>query len=318
MYAVVSLLRQWFTGVRRTNMHTKKIYVLYILLAGILWGSLGPFVRYLNIAGIASMDIVFLRAVVTAVALLVYLLFFHRDMLRIHIKDLWCFIGTGVASITFFNYCYFKCMTVASLSVAAVLLYTAPAIVMVLSYFLFRERFSVKKAISLVMTFAGCVLVTGVLGGDGVINAKGVLYGLGAGLGYALYSIFSRYALERGYNTFTITCYTFIVSALATLFFTDVHRVIGVACMDARTIALSVALGIVCTVAPYILYTLGLSHVENGQASIIASIEPVTASVIGVVVFDEKMRAQGVIGMVLVIVALVICNMRTNKRCSGE
>lgn len=88
--------------------------------------------------------------------------------------------------------------------------------------------------------------------------------------------------------------------------------------MDARTIALSVALGIVCTVAPYILYTLGLSHVENGQASIIASIEPVTASVIGVVIFDEKMRVQGVIGMVLVIVALVICNVRTNKRCSGE
>lgn len=296
----------------------KKYAILSILMSGILWGCMGLFVRTLGGVGLTSMDIVFLRAVVTAAVMILFLLIYDRKKLIIKLKDIWCFLGTGIASITFFNYCYFKCMTVASLSVAAVLLYTAPAIVMVLSYFLFRERFSVKKAISLVMTFAGCVLVTGVLGGDGVINAKGVLYGLGAGLGYALYSIFSRYALERGYNTFTITCYTFIVSALATLFFTDVHRVIGVACMDARTIALSVALGIVCTVAPYILYTLGLSHVENGQASIIASIEPVTASVIGVVVFDEKMRAQGVIGMVLVIVALVICNMRTNKRCSGE
>lgn len=296
----------------------KKYAILSILMSGILWGCMGLFVRTLGGVGLTSMDIVFLRAVVTAAVMLVFLLIWDRKKLVIKLKDIWCFLGTGIASITFFNFCYFKCMTVASLSVAAVLLYTAPAIVMVLSYFLFRERFSLKKAISLVMTFAGCVLVTGVLGGDGVINAKGVLYGLGAGLGYALYSIFSRYALERGYNTFTITCYTFIVSALATLFFTDVHRVIGVACMDARTIALSVALGIVCTVAPYILYTLGLSHVENGQASIIASIEPVTASVIGVVIFDEKMRVQGVIGMVLVIVALVICNVRTNKRCSGE
>ena len=296
----------------------KKYAILSILMSGILWGCMGLFVRTLGGVGLTSMDIVFLRAVVTAAVMILFLLIYDRKKLIIKLKDIWCFLGTGIASITFFNYCYFKCMTVASLSVAAVLLYTAPAIVMVLSYFLFRERFSVKKAISLVMTFAGCVLVTGVLGGDGVINAKGVLYGLGAGLGYALYSIFSRYALERGYNTFTITCYTFIVSALATIFFTDVHRVIGVACMDARLVALSVALGIVCTVAPYILYTLGLSHVENGQASIIASIEPVTASVIGVVVFDEKMRVQGVIGMVLVIVALVICNMRTNKRCSGE
>lgn len=296
----------------------KKYAILSILMSGILWGCMGLFVRTLGGVGLTSMDIVFLRAVVTAAVMILFLLIYDRKKLIIKLKDIWCFLGTGIASITFFNYCYFKCMTVASLSVAAVLLYTAPAIVMVLSYFLFRERFSVKKAISLVMTFAGCVLVTGVLGGDGVINAKGVLYGLGAGLGYALYSIFSRYALERGYNTFTITCYTFIVSALATTFFTDVHRVIGVACMDERLVALSVALGIVCTVAPYILYTLGLSHVENGQASIIASIEPVTASVIGVVVFDEKMTVQGVIGMVLVIVALVICNMRTNKRCSGE
>ena len=175
MYAVVSLLRQWFTGVRRTNMHTKKIYVSYILLAGILWGSLGPFVRYLNTAGIASMDIVFLRAVVTAVALLVYLLFFHRDMLRIHIKDLWCFIGTGVASITFFNYCYFKAVITTSLSVAAVLLYTAPAIVMILSAMLFGEALNIKKVVATVMTFAGCVLVTGVLSGDNQPTVQGIL-----------------------------------------------------------------------------------------------------------------------------------------------
>ena len=97
--------------------------------------------------------------------LLVYLLFFHRDMLRIHIKDLWCFIGTGVASITFFNYCYFKAVITTSLSVAAVLLYTAPAIVMILSAMLFGEALNIKKVVAIVMTFAGCVLVTGVLSG---------------------------------------------------------------------------------------------------------------------------------------------------------
>ena len=285
MYAVVSLLRQWFTGVRRTNMHTKKIYVSYILLAGILWGSLGPFVRYLNTAGIASMDIVFLRAVVTAVALLVYLLFFHRDMLRIHIKDLWCFIGTGVASITFFNYCYFKAVITTSLSVAAVLLYTAPAIV---------------------MTFAGCVLVTGVLSGDNQVTVQGILYGLGAGFGYALYSIFSRYALQKGYHSLTITCYTFVVATIATACLADVKKVWDIAVSTPGMSIVSVGLGLLCTVAAYLLYTHGLTRVDNSKAAVIASIEPVTATVLGMVLYAEEISPVKVIGMLMVIAGMVI------------
>ena len=170
---------------------------------------MGLFVRTLNAAGLQTMDIVFLRAVVTAVVMVVYLFLFNRKLLVIHLKDIWCFLGTGIASITFFNYCYFKCIEEASLSIAAVLLYTAPAIVMVLSYVLFREKLTGKKIISLIMTIGGCILVTGVFEETQIINANGILLGLGAGLGYALYSIFSRYALERGYHSLTITCYTF-------------------------------------------------------------------------------------------------------------
>ena len=306
VYAVVSLLRQWFTGVRRTNMHTKKIYVSYILLAGILWGSLGPFVRYLNTAGIASMDIVFLRAVVTAVALLVYLLIFHRDMLRIHIKDLWCFIGTGVASITFFNYCYFKAVITTSLSVAAVLLYTAPAIVMILSAMLFGEALNIKKVVAIVMTFSGCVLVTGVLSGDNQVTVQGILYGLGAGFGYALYSIFSRYALQKGYHSLTITCYTFVVATIATACLADVKKVWDIAVSTPGMSIVSVGLGLLCTVAAYLLYTHGLTRVDNSKAAVIASIEPVTATVLGMVLYAEEISPVKVIGMLMVIAGMVI------------
>ena len=136
----------------------KKVSFVFILISGILWGCLGVFVRNLNDVGLVSMDIVFLRAVVTAVSMVLFLLVYDRKMLKIRLKDFWCFLGTGIASITFFNFCYFKAVTLTSMSVAAVLLYTAPAIVMVLSYFLFHEQFSVRKAIALVMTFVGCVL----------------------------------------------------------------------------------------------------------------------------------------------------------------
>lgn len=297
---------------RRLRMKKIRSFI-YILLSGMLWGCMGLFVRVLNKQGIASMDIVFLRAIVTAVAMVIFLFIFHRRMVKIHWKDFWCFLGTGIASITFFNFCYFKAIMMTSLSVAAVLLYTAPAIVMILSYILFHEAFTVRKVIAIVMTFFGCMLVTGMLGQQQAITTTGLLYGLGAGLGYAFYSIFSRYALEKGYHSLTITCYTFIVTTVVSVFFTDVPKVSMVVFSSPSYVMLTVALGVICTVAPYLLYTLGLQEVDNSHAAIIASIEPVTATVLGFVVFGEDITVVKMMGMILVLGGMVVCNKKTES-----
>ncbi|MGN0426289.1 MAG: DMT family transporter [Agathobacter sp.] len=285
----------------------KKAAPFLIVLAGVLWGSMGLFVRTLNEKGLQSMDIVALRAVVTAVALFVFLLFYDRRLFRIRVKDLWCFLGTGICSILFFNYCYFKAIMLTSLSVAAVLLYTAPAFVMVLSFFLFKEKLTKRKCVSLVMTFASCVLVTGIVGDSVGLSAGGLLAGLGAGFGYALYSIFGRYALEKGYHSLTITFYTFVVAAVGTFFLADIPRVAETVTADAPMLLFAVAFGVLCTVVPYLTYTIGLKYVENSKASIIASIEPVTATLLGCMCFHEEFTVEGILGSILVLCAMIIC-----------
>ena len=125
-------------------------------------GSMGIFVRKFEECGLGSLDIAAIRAITTMCILFLFLLFYNRSLLRIKLRDLWCFLGTGLLSIVFFNYCYFRAITMTSLSVAAVLLYTAPAFVMILSYLLFHEKFTVRKSIALVLTFVGCVFVTGI------------------------------------------------------------------------------------------------------------------------------------------------------------
>ncbi len=282
----------------------KKIAPVFILTAGILWGCLGCFVRELNACGLYAMEIVSLRAIVTAVFMGVFLAIYNRRLLIIRLRDLWCFLGTGICSIVFFNFCYFKAIAMTSLSVAAVLLYTAPAFVMILSYLLFQEKFTRKKILSLFLTFAGCALVTGVITDPGNTTGVGILTGLGAGIGYALYSIFGRYALEKGYHAMTITFYTFLVAALGTLFLADLPQVCMTVTESSGILGLSIALGIVCTVLPYLTYTLGLQYVDNSRASIIASVEPVTATVLGFLLFDEEITAFGMLGVALVITAL--------------
>lgn len=285
----------------------KKIAPIFILTAGILWGCLGIFVRKLNAHGLFSMDIVALRAMVTCVCMALFLAFYDRTLFKVHLKDIWCFVGTGIFSIVFFNFCYFKAMEMTSLSVAAVLLYTAPAIVMVLSFFLFQEPFTKRKLIALFFTFMGCVLVTGIVTNPGNVSVSGILCGLGAGLGYALYSIFGRYAIKKGYHTLTITFYTFLIASIGTFFFADFGKIFAVITESTEMFCFGMALGIVGTVLPYMIYTVGLQFVDNSKASMIASIEPVTAALLGMILFGEKMTISGFLGMVFVFIGLFSC-----------
>lgn len=284
----------------------KKIASFLVLLAGILWGTIGFFVRVLNAAGLSSMEIVMIRAVTTTILLFVYLAVTDKSLLKIRLKDVWCFFGTGICSIVFFNYCYFKTISMTSLSVAAVLLYTAPAIVMLLSALLFHEKITIRKIIALCMTFSGCIFVTGILGMTDGFSLTGVLVGLGAGLGYALYSIFGRFALERGYHSLTISFYTFLFAMTGTVPLCNLPQVVAVSVTDLKMLLFYFVFGLFSTVIPYIVYTLGLKEMENSRASIIASIEPVTATLLGVLVYHEMITVNEIIGVALVIGSIIL------------
>ena len=281
---------------------------LYIIIAGALWGSMGLFVRRLGDAGCNSAEIAQLRSLVTAVILFLFLIIKERNLLRIRLRDIWCFIGTGVLSIVFFNLCYFTTIELTSLSVAAVLLYTAPAFVIVLSAILFKEQITKRKVIALILTFVGCVCVSGLIRGGASMTLKGFLIGIGAGVGYALYSIFSRFALERGYGSLTISFYTFFFAVFGTIPFVSMNRVLRAVTTSVGQTAFILLFGIVTTVLPYLLYTKGLEGVENGKASILASVEPVVATILGTLVFHEILHADEICGILLILGAILISN----------
>jgi drug/metabolite transporter (DMT)-like permease len=287
---------------------------LLIPAAGVLWGILSIFVRRLNESGLASMDIVWIRAAVTTLVLLPILFLRRKGEWRIRLRDLRCFLGTGIGSIVFFNFCYFQAVMITSLSVAAVLLYTAPAFVIVLSALFFKEKITGGKIAALLLTLFGLMLVTGMIGSGTRLSLQGLLFGLGAGLGYALYSIFGRFAIQRGYRPLTITFYTFLVAAVASAFLTGLPRITGAFLADPALLVPAVFLGVLCTVAPFALYTTGLQHVENGAASIMASIEPVTSTVAGVLLYGEVLSPANLAGVVLVLAGVVLGSLPERSR----
>ena len=74
----------------------------------------------------------------------------------------------------------------------------------------------------------------------------------------------------------------------------------------------SLKFGFLSTVLAFCLYTSGLKNLDNGKASILASVEPVAATLIGVIQYKETLSAGEIFGIILVMVAIVMCNL-TNK-----
>ncbi|KZN99066.1 DMT family transporter [Pseudobacillus badius] len=282
-----------------------KLALLLIGLGASLWGIIGVFVTYLYEMGFTPGQVVALRSFSAALLLVTYTFFKNRRLLKIRWADSKYFVGTGIISIVFFNWCLFSAIEETSISIASILLYTAPAFVAIFSRIFFKEALTPRKVSALFITFLGCSFVIGILPNmNETISLYGFILGLGSGFFYALYSIFGKFALQK-YDSLTVTVYTFLFAAAASIPVSGVWQA-GALLSDIKAWGCIIGLGVLSTALPFILYTKGLSKVESSKASIIATIEPVVASLVGFLIFHETLHAWQYIGIVLVISAVII------------
>ena len=275
----------------------RNIGPLLIILAGCFWGSMGIFVRRLSTFGFSP---------ILAFSLL--LLIKDRSGFRIAPRDLPLFLGLGFGSILFFTVCYFSAITIMPLSTAAILLYTSPIWIMLMSVLFFREKLNRIKLTALALAFAGCVLVSGI-SGEG-LTLTGLLLGLGSGIGYGLYSILGTVALRK-YSPYTVTTYTFLFAAAGSwLVCRPADMISKIAAADNLTglLLFCVLTGLVTAVIPFLAYTLGLRTVEASRAGILATIEPLVATLVGIVVFSEPLTLLSGLGIVLILAAVILLN----------
>ena len=286
---------------------------LFILAAGALWGLISIFVNALKGLGLNSIQCVAVRVLISAVIMLIYILIKDKSLLKIKIRDIGYFVGTGILSIVFFNFCYFEAIEqIGGAAVPALLLYMAPVFVMMISLFVFKEKITVKKLAALLLTIIGLCFVTGAFTGGEKISLYAFMLGIGSGLGYALYSIFGK-LLAKKYSSLTITAYTFIVASVAVVPFSGVITKIHLLFNPMGAFA-SLGLAIISTVLPYLLYTNGLKGMEAGKASILATIEPLVAAVVGVVIFHEEITFAKAAGMVFIVLAIVVLNLPQRRK----
>lgn len=282
---------------------------LLIILAGCFWGSMGLFVRKLSADGFDSIQIVSIRVTLAALFFCAILLIKERSGFKISLKDIPLFLGLGFGSILFFTVCYFTAINMMSLSAAAILLYTSPVWIMLMSILFFHEKMTRMKLFALFLAFAGCVLVSGISGEKMTIT--GLLVGLGSGIGYGLYSILGAIALRR-YSAYTVTAYTFLFAAAGSVLICrprDMMMKFGSAQEPGKLVMFCLLTALVTAVIPFLSYTLGLDSVEASKAGILATIEPMVATLFGVLVFSEPLTLLSGLGILLILSAVILLQM---------
>ena len=292
----------------------KKTAPLFVLGASMLWASMGIVTRYVAAVGFNTRQTAAIRICSAAVVLVLFLAVTDREKLKIHKEDFKWFLGIGLGSIFVNNLAYATVVQRASLSVAVVLLYTAPFFVMVMSVIFFKEKLTIRKIMALLLSFLGCTLVVGLSGanvGDHAVVT--LLIGMCAGFGYSLYSIFGKVLVGK-YASLTVTAYSFVIAAAATLLIAGPVSTFQIAAAHPANMPFTVIGSVITLAMPYVLYSYALAHMESSRASILASFEVVAASLFGVILYHEKLDLFNIAGICCVVAALVILQVRQEKK----
>jgi DME family drug/metabolite transporter len=281
--------------------------------AASIWGTLGLFAKILYAEGVSFEALVAVRASLGWAAMLLFVLLRRgAGSLRVVRRDLLFLFPLGILGIGAFYWLYFFTVRESTVGTAAILLYSSPAFVALLAWIFLKETLGLLRLLALTLTFGGIFLVVG--GYDpGTLEVSPLVLtaGLLSGLTYGLYSIFGKpmaghlepavilsYAL--GFGSLLL-----VLAALPTF-----YTLVG---LSSRSYALLFMLAVVHTALAFGLYTVGLKRLDAGQAAIVATVEPVVAGAIGVVLLGEKLTALKVIGALLVLAGAALAQVSLEK-----
>ncbi|MBQ8509201.1 MAG: EamA family transporter [Clostridia bacterium] len=293
-------------------MNKKYLGIFYILLAGVLWGFFPIFSNVLYANGITVMQAVSARA---GFAALIYLVWgvCAGTYKGLKWRDYGFFAFYGVCSILGTYIFYSLSIKYLSTAMAAILLYTAPAFVIVFNRIFYGDKITPIKIVALITTIAGSFLVVRAYDvGALVVNLPGILFGLGSGIAYSLLTVIGRAAIRRGY---TAKQNTFVPAMAAGLVMTVAVPQWTLPFPSATVVLCYLAVAVIGSVLPYFFYQKGLATgIDGGVASLLANVEPVTATIFGCILLHDAIEVWQIIGILVVLAGAMLPEFAASRK----
>ncbi len=284
----------------------RRASVAAALISAACFGTLAIFTTLAYEGGALPLQLLTWRFSLAAVLLGGYLALRRPGSLRVPIGDVGRYAVISLAGYGAASICFFFALTFTDASVVAILLYTYPAMVVLAERVLFGVSLSSGRGVAVLLTFAGCALVSDPFSATGGVGLAGILLGLGAAACYSGFSMLSDRWLS-GRPRLTLMAYLFMFTALLS----------GVAALSTGTpltstgwsgIVWPMLLGIVAlpTFAAILLYLRALRGLGAGQAAILSTFEPVFTIALAAIVLGEKLSVAQWCGAALVLAGVFI------------
>jgi drug/metabolite transporter (DMT)-like permease len=271
----------------------------FVALAALFWGLSGGIAGILMADGWDPFVVSFYRGAIGLLCVLAWLMLRPRHS-GLGNPRLWFWsavAGLGVAGNFSF---YFVSIGQGSVAVAVTLMYCAPVFVYLVSFAFGLESPTVLKWAAIAVALLGVVLLTRIYDmGAGGITPMGVAAGLLSGFSYAAFIFGFKYAAPHG-SPQAILSIAFAVLAVVLIWPGDPAQVVAV--LSTPDWPLFAALGVLGGGLSFFLYIIGLKHTTPTVASIVAMVEPVTASLFGVLALNETLAGLQILGMALILV----------------
>ncbi len=278
---------------------------IYIILAGILWGTSGLFVHVLAPLGFSSLQMTAMRGVVAFLCMLIFAIVKNREIFRVSKRELALFAASGLGIFGTAT-SYYVAMQFTSVSTAVVLMYTAPIIVMIYSVLFLGEKMTRIKGVAVGAMLVGCCLVSGMVGGM-KFHALGIAMGFLSGISYSAYNIFTKVQMRGNSHPLSATLYCFMFMAIFSLITCRPMEAVNIISDNFRiSVPLIIGIGVGTCVLPYFFYTLALRELPVGTASALGIVEPMAATVFSVIFLQEKLSVYSVCGIVLILGAVFL------------
>ena len=278
---------------------------LLIAVAAILWGSMGILAKLAYTYGINPLTLIALRLAISSCTLLVPFALLRRNYFKIRKKHIRDFVLFGIFAVALQRLAYFYAVKLTTVTVAVILFYTYPIFVSVYGYKSKGEKISVLTIIAILLTFTGVALVVKVHETSWVkINLPGIAVGLASSILFAQYFIQAK-EFRKYYTNWTLMIYGETIGALILLpiIFASVSEMIN---YPLELWLLILAIAWVPSLLAYILYSYAIKSAEYSKGSILGVLEPLSASILSVIILKEGLTALQIIGLIMTLVGVTL------------
>ena len=269
-------------------------------LAGCLLSTLGVLGKTAYALGADPLSVVTLRATIAGMILGIALVTSKPSLFRLRSADLPLLALYGFVGVALNYVGYFYALKFTTVATAITVLYTYPAMVVVLAFLVYREPIVRLKILALLLCFLGVVLVASGSSSTGLTSdLRGPMFSLLAGASTAVYIVAGKRVLSN-YDARTALFYSFLFGSLTLNVLRSVEQ--GPRLNTSMEIMMViVTIAVVPTLLGYGVLTYSLRLIEAGRAAITSSIEPAISIYLAYLFLHETPNLVQLTGSVVVI-----------------